>query len=115
MEACDTLEPLVPGDSSIEDGDQNPAQRSVPYGDVFYSCADRLFGAMASHCQRGIELRLRLGMFRLADPPENDRFVDVLIQGKDETEQFWLTTCLHCSPKSGYVLNLSTFIHLNQS
>lgn len=98
MDACDSLEPLMSGDN-IDDDDPNPARSSAPYDDNFYSCADRVFNAISCHCSTSVELRLRLGMFRSMDPPKKDRSIEVLVQGKDETEQFWLTICLHCSPR----------------
>jgi hypothetical protein len=94
----DTLEPLISGDD-IDDDDPKTAQRSAPYDDIFYSCTERLFDAISCACKTNVELRLRLGMFRSAYAAKDDPSLDILIQGKDEMEKFWLTICLHCPPR----------------
>jgi hypothetical protein len=92
--AYDELEPLISGDD-VDDDVPKTDLSSTPYDNDFHSCADRLFDAISCRCKTSLEIRLRLGTFRSKSPAHDDRSLDILLQCKDQTEQFWLTICAH--------------------
>ncbi|KFG83178.1 hypothetical protein MANI_002863 [Metarhizium anisopliae] len=93
--AYDALDPVLPEDN-IDDNDAESVACSTPYDDLFHSSADRLFHAIFPCESRGSkEVRLRLGAFRSVHPVDDYRSLDILVQRKDETGQFWLTISIH--------------------
>lgn len=91
--ACSALDPFLSDD--YFEGDDSCLELSVPYDDLFYPSASRLFAAISCECKSNQEIRLRLGMLRSTKPSENDRSLDVLFRGEDEVEQFWQALRLH--------------------
>ena len=99
---CDELERIIQRDADADDDEEeNATQPVTPYDSEFYSCADRVFKAVACECDPNeeLEIRLRLGAFPSQARVQINRSVDILLRCKDKEEnvKFWLAMCIHTS------------------